>query len=213
MSESKTLEDLVKQAELSLLKAKRDLAIKEFIETQLTDENGEVIETEIHFEFGKLKIDIGKKRVRQSNEDGGTSRRSSNQKSKKRIHRSQEQKNEIFKKCLTTSFTGLKRADAVLALQKVAPNFTNGLWIEFSKSSIIKGKLTKEGETRNMVYTFNVATESKSASKPTKAKKITVKKAAPKKAAPKKAAPKKAAPSTKKTSSTKKTTRKSTKSK
>ena len=60
MSENKTLEELVKQAELSLLKAKRDLAIKEFIQNQLTNENGEVIDTEIHFELGKLKIDIGK---------------------------------------------------------------------------------------------------------------------------------------------------------
>ena len=66
MNKSKTLEEMVEEARVSLLKAERDLAIKSYIIEQLTDDHGQVTETEIHFELGDLKIDIGKRRTRQT---------------------------------------------------------------------------------------------------------------------------------------------------
>jgi hypothetical protein len=201
MSNIKSLEEVVAEAKRSLLKAESDLAIKSYIIDQLTDDEGNIIDTEIHFELGDLKINIGKKRAYNKSNEGDVKKvQSSKKQPTKRVHRSKSQKKAIFAACLNGSFNNLKKKDAVTELQKVSPDFTDNLWNDFIKSPAAS-KLEKQGETRNMTYTFNIAQEisapkapsTKRARKP-RASTPTPKKAAPKKAAPKKAAPKKAAP-------------------
>jgi hypothetical protein len=201
MSNTKSLEAIVADAKKSLLKAETDLAIKNYIIDQLTDDEGNVIDTEIHFELGSLKINIGKKRAYTRSSEGESKKtKSTKTVTGKRVHRSKSQKKAIFAACLKTSFTNLKRKAAVAALQKASPDFTDNLWNDFLKSPEA-AKLSKQGETRNMTYTFNLpADEPKPSTKRTSrkapAKKTTASKT-PAKKAPAKKAPAKKAPAKK----------------
>ena len=195
MSTQKTLEEVAEQARKALRDAERNLAIKNYIIDQLTDAEGTVIDTDIQFELGELKIHIGKRRARQrADKEGGRQVKRSAPKAKT-PRRSKAEKEVIFQSCLDTSFSGLKKGAAIAKLQEVSPNFAGNLWGEFVKAPYIAERLSREGKTRDMSYTFNVASEApkKPAAKKSAAKKPAAKKPAAKKPAAKKPAAKKPA--------------------
>ena len=196
MSSVKTLEEVAEQARKALRDAERNLAIKNYIIEQLTDEDGAVVDAEIHFELGGLKIDIGKRRARQRSEGEGGARAKRTAVKVKAPRRTKAEKEVIFQACLGVSFTGLKKGAAVAKLQEGSPNFTANLWGEFIKTPYIAERISREGKTRDMSYTFNVASEApvkKPAAKRPSAKKPAAKKPAAKKPAAKKPAAKKPA--------------------
>ena len=76
MSNVQNLEEILKVAQESLKKAEADLAIKNHIMQQLTNDDGSIINTEIHFELGEMKVSIGKKRsYNRSSEDSVKSKK------------------------------------------------------------------------------------------------------------------------------------------
>jgi hypothetical protein len=108
-------------------------------------------------------------------------------KKEKRVHRSKAEKELIFTECLKASFKDKKKEDAIAAFAEVSPKFTANLWNDFQKSKYAKS-LTKQGETRNMTYSFGEQVEAKATAKAAKATKAASTKAPAKKRAAKKKA-------------------------
>ena len=180
MSNVQNLEEILKQAQESLKKAEADLAIKNHITQQLTNDDGSIINTEIHFELGEMKVSIGKKRTYNRSNDDSVKSKKGRAKKEKRVHRSKAEKELIFNECLKASFKNKKKQDAIEAFAKVSPKFTANLWNDFQKSKYAVD-LTKQGETRNMTYSFGAKTESKSAKTTSKKSAGTKKRASRKK--------------------------------
>jgi hypothetical protein len=187
MSNTQSLEDILKQAQDSLKKAEADLAIKNHIIQQLTNDDGSIINTEIHFELGEMKVSIGKKRSYNRSADEAVKGKKVRGKKEKRVHRSKAEKELIFTECLKASFKDKKKEDAIAAFAEVSPKFTANLWNDFQKSKYAKS-LTKQGETRNMTYSFGEQVEAKATAKAAKATKAASTKAPAKKRAAKKKA-------------------------
>ena len=178
MSTTMTLEEVAAQAREALQNAERNLSIKNYIIEQLTNSDGAVIDTEIHFELGELKISIGKRRTRSQAEGEVKVRTKRSAQKVKSPRRSKAEKEEIFRACLGASFSNLKKGPAITKLQEVSPNFASNLWGEFIRMPYIAERLGREGKTRDMSYTFNVGTEASATKKPATRKPSTKKPAA-----------------------------------
>lgn len=151
-----SLEETREQARAEVDRLDRLIEIKEFLTQKLTNERGEVIDAQLEFELGGLKVSIKKARVRNARSENKTPEGKSSKRGKRKSKRAEPKqlKASDIKKIDALSFNGLKKREAVQAIQAVVPSFDNSYWDSFRES--FEKKLTGEGRGAGRQWTFNV---------------------------------------------------------
>lgn len=152
---SKNLEETRELARAEVERLDRLIEIKEFIKQKLTSESGSVIDAQLDFEYGGLKITIKKARVRGERNESPVAERSKSTKksSKKRVKKEVKSLTpSMVKKLGNSPFSGLKKKDAVAKIQEDIPSFSDLHWDSFREK--FASALSGSGKGAGVQWTF-----------------------------------------------------------
>jgi hypothetical protein len=151
----KSLEQKRDEARAEIEHLDRLIEIKEFIVQKLTDDDGQVIDTQLEFEFNGVKVSIKKSKVRSKKQVQSSS--TPPKKSKATTHKKKQEAIELSEAMITSlseiSFANCRKKEAIAHLEEQVSGFSGLHWDHFKLH--FKDTLHREGQGAGSRWSFN----------------------------------------------------------
>jgi hypothetical protein len=151
---SKTLQEKRADARAEVEYLDRLIEIQEFIIEKLTNDDGQVIDTQLEFEFNELKVSIKKVKTRKVKSTTASSQSKSGKSNpRKKKNELPELSDEMITALSEVSFTDQKKKEAITYLESQIPGFSAIYWDHFKAH--FKKSLVRNGRGAGTHWSFN----------------------------------------------------------